>query len=236
MVQARASYACECGARFERKPVKSVCTACGGEFGPLVKLHRCAACLEPFRKLSMGHLACSPACAIALVRKAQELRAQRSAREERRHTRARLEQLKNLNQLHAEAQMAVNSVIRMRDAHEPCISCGRLNLVDPLTGGAWDCGHYRSRGAAPHLRYDERNMAKQCKRCNRDLSGNAAAFRVGLVARIGIAAVESLECDNTAHKWTRDEVRGIRDSYRARLRECRTKKSCLQTTNKGSHP
>ena len=32
-------------------------------------------------------------------------------------------------------------------------------------------------------------------------------------------AVEELESDNRTHKWTRDELREIRDTYRRKLRE-----------------
>jgi hypothetical protein len=40
-----------------------------------------------------------------------------------------------------------------------------------------------------------------------------------VVARIGEERVEALESDNTPHKWTHDELRAIRDTYRAKLKE-----------------
>lgn len=39
-----------------------------------------------------------------------------------------------------------------------------------------------------------------------------------MVARIGLAAVEVLESDQTLRKYTSDDLRAIRDEYRARLK------------------
>ncbi len=64
-----------------------------------------------------------------------------------------------------EAQKAFNAYIRARDAALPCISCGETNPPD-LHGGQWDCGHFKTVGAYPELRFEERNAHKQCKSCN----------------------------------------------------------------------
>ena len=82
-----------------------------------------------------------------------------------------------------------------------------------------DAGHYRSRGAASHLRYHPDNCHAQSKYENRHRAGNAVEYRVGLIARIGLAAVEALEADNRVHHWTHDELRAIRDEYRAKLKQ-----------------
>ena len=76
-----------------------------------------------------------------------------------------------------------------------------------------------STGSAPHLRFDERNAHAQRKVCNRWGAGRAVDYRIGLVARIGLAAVEALESDNTPRKWLREELIYIRDRYRAKLKE-----------------
>jgi len=47
-----------------------------------------------------------------------------------------------------------------------------------------------------------------------------------MVARIGLEAVESLESDNTPHKWTRDELIAIRDTYRAKLKDIQKGNPC----------
>jgi len=139
-------------------------------------------------------------------------------RQERARDRNKVESMKTLPQLLKEAQSAFNAVVRLRDmlAGHPCISSGR-----PLdwSGNAVDAGHYRSVGSAPHLRFNEDNVHAQSKHDNQWKSGNAVDYRIGLIARIGLARVEALESNNEIHKWTHDEVRSIRDQYRAKLRE-----------------
>ncbi len=86
-------------------------------------------------------------------------------------------------------------------------------------GGAYDCGHYRSTGSAPHLRFDPANAHAQRKVCNRWGAGRAVDYRIGLIARIGLAAVERIEADHRVHKWTREELVAIRETYKAKLKQ-----------------
>jgi hypothetical protein len=44
-------------------------------------------------------------------------------------------------------------------------------------------------------------------------------YRIGLIGRIGLEAVEALEADNRVHKWERDELIAIRDLYRRKRKE-----------------
>ncbi|STS93497.1 protein NinG [Klebsiella grimontii] len=60
-----------------------------------------------------------------------------------------------------------------------------------------EAGHYRSRGKASHLRYNEDNIHKQCHHCNVQLSGNQQQYRISLVEKIGAERVEALENNNT---------------------------------------
>lgn len=146
---------------------------------------------------------------------------------ERKQTRAALEKLKTRRQLTKEAQVAFNAFIRERDKNQPCISCGILNAPE-RHGGAWDCGHYRTVGAAPHLRFNEANAHRQCKACNGG-SGRFSSkartvgdfYRARLVDRIGPEAIEALERNNQVVRFDTDELRALRDMYRRRLRELR---------------
>ena len=161
-----------------------------------------------------------PQCdhAQTLARRNREKAEKRAATIERQKTRAALEALKTVPQLMAEADRAFCAWVRARDAGLPCICCGETAKSSSLTGGEWDAGHYRSRGAASHLRYDPRNCHAQRKQCNRR-AFDTASYRANLIERIGLKAVEDLESDNRTHKWTRDELREIRDTYRKKLRE-----------------
>jgi hypothetical protein len=158
----------------------------------------------------MGQKVCSPRCAGRYVKAVKKT--------EIATTRARKQALKRIPDLIADAQKAFNSYVRARDEKESCICCGQpLGAGD--VGGAFDCGHYRSTGSASHLRFHEDNAHAQRKSCNRWGAGRAVDYRIGLVARIGLARVEALEADNTPHKWQRDELIAIRAKYVARLRD-----------------
>jgi hypothetical protein len=128
--------------------------------------------------------------------------------------------MKGIPQLIKEAQQAFNTAIRERDraAGFPCISSGR-----PLdwSGNAVDAGHWRSTGSAPHLRFNPDNCHAQSKHDNLYLSGNVQAYRVGLIARIGLERVEALENNNEVHKWTREELIEIKTKYAALARQLR---------------
>lgn len=106
-------------------------------------------------------------------------------------------------------QRVVNDYIRERDHDLPCISCGTFGTVQ------WEAGHYRSRGKASHLRYNEDNIHKQCHHCNVQMSGNQQQYRIGLVEKIGTERVEALENNNTPHRYTIEELEGIRSHYSA---------------------
>ncbi|MCM4530272.1 recombination protein NinG, partial [Escherichia coli] len=85
-----------------------------------------------------------------------------------------------------------------------CISCGTL------TSAQWDAGHYRTTAAAPQLRFDERNIHKQCVVCNQHKSGNLVPYRVELIIRIGQKAVDEIESNHNRHRWTIEECKAIK--------------------------
>lgn len=177
-----------------------------------------AECGAKFVPQRLGQRVCSPACAIATKDKHQAPARKAIAERQRKEIKVRREKLKSRGDHLREAQQAFNEFIRWRDrlAGYACISSGRQ--LD-WNGNAVDAGHYRSVGAAPHLRFDERNCHAQSKQDNRYLSGNAADYRVGLIARIGLAAVEALEADNTVRKYTIEDLKAIKAHYRAKVRE-----------------
>lgn len=153
-----------------------------------------------------------------------EKKARMAARVERAETKRRKEAIKTIPELTREAQIAFNAFIRARDQASgyPCISSGR-----PLdwSGNAVDAGHYRSTGAAPHLRFNEDNCHAQSKFDNLWLAGNAVDYRIKLIERIGIDRVEALEADNLICKWTRGALIEIRDRYRAKAKQFRASRS-----------
>lgn len=180
---------------------------------------KCKACLAVFVPVRAMQAACCPECAITLVRADRTKRERAASRADRKETKAKLEKLKTRGQWQTEAQAAFNAFVRARDAGKPCICCGCHPTAGQATGGAWDAGHYRSRGSAPHLRFDERNVHAQLKQCNRYDSGNVVGYRMGLIARIGLAEVEILESDQTPRRHSIDELQQIKKTYAAKARE-----------------
>lgn len=181
---------------------------------------RCPQCkgkLDPGQRIHPG---CIEAWADAQEAKAQRKAAKQArmaAKVQRSEIAQRKQAIKTLPQLHREAQASFNAFIRARDKGKPCICCG-LPLSAGDVGGSFDCGHYRSVGSAPQLRYHEDNAHGQRKQCNRWGAGRAVDYRLGLIARIGLERVEALEAINAPHKWTREELMAIRDAYRAKLK------------------
>jgi hypothetical protein len=197
-----------------------------------VKQRACKVCREKFEPVRPMQTTCSIPCAIEYGRQQLAKKQAKEAKAERAQDKVRREKLKTRTDWIKEAQAAFNKFIRLRDAEQPCICCGKpLTLVAPLdddgneleggwhaSGGDYDCGHWRSVGSAPHLRFDERNAHAQRKQCNRWGAGRAVDYRRGLAERLGIEVVEALEADQTPRKWTVDELKALRDEYRAKAK------------------
>lgn len=178
------------------------------------KTKECTHCKREFVPARPLQNVCSPRCASRLVK----ARSDAKKAKDRAELRERRRELETIPDLIKAAQKEFNAFIRERDKAKPCICCGKP-LGEGDVGGGYDCGHYRSTGSAPHLRFDERNAAAQRKACNRWGAGRAVDYRIGLIQRIGLAEVEALESDNGVHRWTREELRAIRDTYKAKLKE-----------------
>jgi hypothetical protein len=179
------------------------------------RTRKCAVkgCGNRFQPRSMTHRVCGPECAV--VHGAAERK-----RLDAKQTRERKAAVKTRGDYIADTQVAFNALVRFRDRNETCISCPTvLSTLADQPGGGYDCGHYRSRGSAPHLRFDLRNAHGQCKKCNRYRAGNAADYRIGLIARIGMPAVEALECDQAGGGWTIPELLALKADFRALIKK-----------------
>lgn len=159
----------------------------------------CRVCGGPFTRVRPLQSVCSVPCA----RKVPKLEKQKA----RQAIKTRREAIKPRSQWLREAQTAFNAWIRARDAGMGCISCGTHN-------GKANAGHYLSTGARPELRFDEQNVHLQCERCNTYLHGNLISYRVALIQRIGVEAVERLEGPHPPKKYTIDELKAIKAHYR----------------------
>lgn len=185
---------------------------------------RCPHCKGKLDQGQLIHAECIAPWADAQAEKAKRAdakKARSAAKVERASIRTRKEAIKTIADLKREAQQALNRwIVHVRDKERPCISCGRHHQ------GAWHAGHYLSRGAAPQHALNPINVWKQCAPCNTYLHGNQAAYRIRLVELIGLERVEALESDNAPHKWTREGLIEVRDTYRAKLKAIQKGEPC----------
>lgn len=177
---------------------------------------RCAACRESFERRRPLQAACSPACALEVARRKRERAQAKETAAARKAHKARVEKLKTRGEWMAEAQAAVNRYVKLRDlrAGYGCVSCGAPYRL--VRGGAFDAGHWRSRGSAPHLRFDTRQIALQCRRCNDFGAGMPVEFEAELIRRRGAEVVAAIKADQVPRKYTVDYLRRLRDIFRRR--------------------
>lgn len=201
---------------------------------------KCKNCKSWFHPRFSNEYWCSPDCgtAIALAKRekdrqkairAAERRRKDEAQQERRSLKVRKAALKPDSYFRTQAQQAFNLFIRLRDHDQPCISCGETNPPD-LHGGQWDCGHFKTVGGFPELRFVECNAYRQCKSCNAGSAkygGKAATvakmYEANLVERFGQELVDWLNGPHKPNHYRRDDFIRIRDEYRAKARELKKK-------------
>jgi len=182
-----------------------------------MKTKVCKVCKAEYTPSKMGQKVCCGECAISLA-VSDRGKAEKVAKvKEKRADKVKLDAMRTKPQLTKLAQTAFNSFIRARDAGKPCISCG-VPLPSVQIGGAFDCGHYRSVGSAPHMRFVEDNAHGQCKHCNMHLAGNHVAYRAGLIERIGQRTVDLIESDNALRKYSREGLIELARHYNAEAR------------------
>lgn len=148
--------------------------------------------------------------------KKERLKAEKQQRAETRKRKAKLND--TIPVWKKKAQASFNAYIRERDRHQPCISCGKPPTNTESLGGDWDCGHYRSVGACPELRFEPLNAHKQCKHCNSFLSGNIVEYRKGLIERIGQKKLDWVEGNHELKRYRVDELKQI-DAHFKKLKK-----------------
>ncbi|NCE83515.1 recombination protein NinG [Pseudomonas sp. Q1] len=205
---------------IERKPAKP-------------KKCRVATCRASFVPSRMGQSVCSPACAMIDAPRHEPKARKALADIERKEIKVRKEALKSRADHMKDAEKAVRDYRRTYELSigSGCISCGEsqesiLAAQGWKVGGAFDGGHFMGKGARPELRLQPTNIWLQCKACNSGSYMHARkgytvsqGFRTGLIARIGLEAVEALESDHTPRKETVEQLKAITAEYRAKTRE-----------------
>ena len=111
------------------------------------------------------------------------------------------------------AQTVFNKYIRLRDADNVCISCGKKPLKE-------NAGHFYNANNHWSVRFDERNVHLQCEHCNTYLSGNLIYYRENLLKKIGIEEFENLSAEAMkTRKFTIEELKEIIATYKKKCNE-----------------
>jgi len=180
---------------------------------PMTKTKTCAVCKIQFEKKRMGQKCCGPECSYKKV----ILDAQKLARIQNRKLKrdCNHRQLSWWHDYRIQNTTAwwFNRYIRKRDQDLPCVSCGTV------VAGQWHCSHFRSVGAAGHLRYTPDNAHKSCSVCNQQESGNIGEYRIALIDKIGLIRVEALENNNQIKRWSLTELEFTRDKFKLMTKE-----------------
>jgi len=177
-----------------------------------IKQKKCKICKAYFTPLKPLQLVCQWKCAIEFAKNQKIKTVKKEVKEAKLKLKSRSDWLK-------ETQVVFNKYIRLRDQNDGCISCGSTSA------SSYHAGHYRSIGSAGHLRFNEHNCHRQCAACNTHLSGNLIRYRLGLIRKIGIQLVETLESDNATVKWSIDEIKILKAQFSAKIKAHEANKS-----------
>jgi len=187
------------------------------------KKYKCRVCKGDYEKKNSLQVWCSPSCGYKYSLKMLKKKEDEERRESAKRTKRAKESIKTNGKLIQEAQREFNRYIVQRDFDKPCICCGEWPKREMLTGGDWDAGHYLSVGAYPEKRFNEDNVHKQLKYCNKFKQGDSGEYRPNLIRKIGLTRLLKLEEPEPQKNYTHDELREIRDTYRVKARELKKK-------------
>ena len=166
-----------------------------------IKQKKCKArgCNNTFKPFNTIQNWCSPECGLSIAKDKQW---KEFDKDTKRRKKKLLED--DLPAQKALTKTAVNKLVLKRDIGKPCISCGtdKQNIK-------YDAGHYKTVGSCPELRYNLKNINRQCSNyCNVNHSGNingahdSKGQRVGIVERFGQERLDYLEGPHERIKYT----------------------------------
>lgn len=187
------------------------------------KPKKCKVCPNRFVPSQVFQTWCSPGCAMVILKAKQGRESKVKEQAERKELRAAKERVKTKGDHAKAAQAAVNAYVRLRDADLGCVSCDK----PPTWHGQWHASHFRSRGAAPHLRFNLWNIHKSCSVCNNHLSGNILGYKPELILRIGGARVQWLESCHAIARHDVDYLKRIKRVFSKKLRRLEARRNAM---------
>lgn len=173
----------------------------------------CLVCREPFTPKRIG-LKVTKVClnAACVLNYAQGVRAKDADKAFAKKKKAFYE--KDIKTRREAAVKYFNRYILLRDKDKGCVSCGNNNPAIK-----YDAGHYVPAGSCTALRFDERNVHKQCSQyCNVHRSGNRAPYAKAIAAMYGQEVLDFLDGPQPKIKITVQFYQAIEDEYKAKCK------------------
>lgn len=179
-----------------------------------MKAFKCCVCKTDYFKSKTTQKVCSTKCAIELAKEKNNKIIKKIKAKEKKEG---LEKLKTKSGYLKDVQKVFNQYIRLRDKHQPCISCGTNANVK------YDAGHFYSVGAYPNLRFNEDNVHKQCSNnCNVKKSANIHEYRPRLIEKIGQERFDELErLKNIKKHYSIPELIELKEFYKNKIKSCK---------------
>ena len=172
-----------------------------------LKQKKCKSCLQLFTPFSSLAKACSPGCALELV-KAEKTKANSKAWDNK------TKELKALPLAEKAAVKHCHIYIRARDAGKQCACCEL-----PLEPG-FHAGHFYEAGNHTFIQFHEDNIHGQTAHCNMHRGGDSGDYEARLRQKIGDERVDWLR-DNRSKviKRTVEDFREIETYYKRKYKE-----------------
>lgn len=111
----------------------------------------------------------------------------------------------------------LHKLVKLLDADMPCIVCDKFECGNSTE---WDAGHYLTKSAHPELKFDPRNIFKQCSPTNTASSGNRSSeasiktkFEQNIIKHYGIELLTWLKGHHPQVKRTCEEYAEMRKVY-----------------------
>ena len=179
---------------------------------------RCKSCrkqCEPFNSLNAF---CDADCAISYLNGNTGKKLIEKVK--RKKFREKKKEVKGLSHWSRVTQTVVNKYVRLRDRNLPCISCGKWDheLKEAVRKGKWDAGHYKTVGSHPEIRFDTKNINKQCLNCNGFNAGNIPGQERGIEARYGQERLDWLNGPHKLKHYSIDDLERIRKIFSKKTR------------------
>lgn len=179
-----------------------------------LKPRRCAVCKETYTPRRIG-LKVTKVCLSAgcVLDYAQGIKAKEADKAFAKKKKAFYE--KDIKTRREAAIKYFNRYILLRDKDKACVSCGNANPAIK-----YDAGHYVPAGSCSALRFDERNVHKQCSQyCNVHRSGNRAPYAKAIAAMYGQEVLDFLDGPQPKIKITAAFYQAVEDEYKKKIKD-----------------